>query len=223
MAQKQKRSRGGVSLGPSTDASNTPVVDPTENVKALVIAEGRRQDDLRVASEQHQFEKEQLRASWEVERQSLLRESREKETQRIDAVRTVDVQVAQQRANDAETRAATLAKQVTDSAEALRNQVDQAQVTATAYVDARLVPITETIQGLQRAQYELAGAKVGVADKTDSSAELAAALRPLIESVAALSDDRNNRQGRKAMFDQGQVVFLGLLAIGVGLLGHFIK
>jgi len=43
----------GQSAGPSTDASNTPVVDPTQNVLDLVDAAIRRQDDLRNVSEDY--------------------------------------------------------------------------------------------------------------------------------------------------------------------------
>jgi hypothetical protein len=47
--------------GPSTDRHNEPVVDPTENVKALNAAANERQDDLRELESRHLREILQLR------------------------------------------------------------------------------------------------------------------------------------------------------------------
>jgi hypothetical protein len=54
---------GGVAdnEGPSTDRYNEPVVDPTENVKALNAAANERQDDLRKLESEHLREILQLR------------------------------------------------------------------------------------------------------------------------------------------------------------------
>jgi hypothetical protein len=41
------------SVGPATDRFNAPVIDPTENVKALNSAEAKRQDGLREAESRH--------------------------------------------------------------------------------------------------------------------------------------------------------------------------
>jgi hypothetical protein len=49
------------SIGPSTDRNNEPVVDPTENVKALNAAANDRQDDLRKLESEHLREILQLR------------------------------------------------------------------------------------------------------------------------------------------------------------------
>jgi hypothetical protein len=46
----------GGSIGPSTDRLNNPVIDPTENVKALNAAEAKRQDGLRVLESKHMRE-----------------------------------------------------------------------------------------------------------------------------------------------------------------------
>jgi len=44
---------GGSSNGPATDRSNTPVQDPTPNVRDLVEHSIRRLDDLRAMSSEH--------------------------------------------------------------------------------------------------------------------------------------------------------------------------
>jgi hypothetical protein len=43
----------GASGGPATDRLNEPVIDPTENVKALNAAANERQDDLRKVESEH--------------------------------------------------------------------------------------------------------------------------------------------------------------------------
>src|SRR5687767_3285545 len=77
--------------GLATDALGNPVVDPTENVKALTEAAHIRQDDLRKASDkfnqsqiEHIKELVELRASYE-EKLAIA------EAKRLDAIRAVDV------------------------------------------------------------------------------------------------------------------------------------
>jgi hypothetical protein len=76
--------------------------DPTENVKALVEADRRRQDDLRIMQAAHdrelheaetrrQDEKADLRASYEDK-------LRRAESDRIDAIRAVDAAAVQRAA-----------------------------------------------------------------------------------------------------------------------------
>jgi hypothetical protein len=77
--------------GLATDSGGNPVVDPTENVKALTEAANLRQDDLRKASDRynqseisHVKELAALRASYQ-EKLTIA------EAKRIDAIRSVDV------------------------------------------------------------------------------------------------------------------------------------
>src|SRR5450755_1782409 len=120
------------------------VVDPTENVMALVASQVKRSDDLMAANEKLALatEKRQddLRAivAEHVKEITILRAQfeealREKETQRIDAIRAVDVQAVQRAAEVSAVQATTLATQVQASAETLRTQV---ATTATAQTTA---------------------------------------------------------------------------------------
>jgi hypothetical protein len=187
------------SPGPGVDASGWPVRDPTETVIALQAAAVKRQDDLRALEGIHV--REILSSQKEHFAEILaLRERYEeklanKESARIDAIRTVDVANVQRAAEVAAEAVQTLATQVPITAEAVRAAQAQA-----------LDPITKAIAELQRAQYELQGQKVGGVETKDSAAELAAALalamNPVVqgltaqgEAVAALVRDRNERTG----------------------------
>src|ERR1039458_6706070 len=112
----------GSSLGPATDRTNQPVQDPTPNVLDLVRAETKRQDDLRRAEAQHNREVATIRHDYEQQlRQADRYEAdvrskyedrlREKETQRLDAIRTVDVANVESARVLSEARANTLATQ----------------------------------------------------------------------------------------------------------------
>lgn len=125
--------------------NNGAVVDPTENVKELVRAEKQRQDDLRLAAEKlfasqlaasdklselrSVHDKELLRATTDkLESDAKLRADYSDkiaatEKARVDAIRLVDtgaVAIANERAT---ATANTLAKTVTDTAQALSTQV----------------------------------------------------------------------------------------------------
>jgi hypothetical protein len=113
--------------------------DPSPNVQDLVRLAMERQDDLREMEAGHERYVAELRSAHAAE-------LRAGETERINAIRAVDVGAA-----------AILANQVAASAEALRGQVEAArQQTATALA-AALEPIQKDIQDLRRAQYEAQG------------------------------------------------------------------
>jgi hypothetical protein len=128
------------------DASGNPVIDPTQNVLDLVDAAIRRQDDLREVEAQHIREILNLRAEYD-------RELREAESNRIDAIRAVDVGAVNRAAEVAATQATVLAAQLSATADASR----------TGLV-AALEPIQKDIQELRKAQYEIAGAKANVGE-----------------------------------------------------------
>lgn len=159
--------QAGGSIGPATDAQNTPVIDPTENVLQLVDAAVQRQDDLRQQESAHLRELMSLRAQHD-------QQMREKETERIDSIRAVDVQAVQRSAEVQVTQATALATQVSVSAETLRTQVAAAASAAAVSLAAALVPIQEAIADLRRAQYEQQGQKAAVVEtKTDTSRVMA--------------------------------------------------
>jgi hypothetical protein len=145
------------SPGPGVDAQGRPVVDPTENVKALTEAAVARLDDLRTADTIHLRELMELRAYYD----GLLRQA---ETARIDAIRAVDVGNVQ--------RAAEVAAA---QAEALRNQVAAAATASQTSLAAALDPIQKDIADLRRAQYEAQGKQGQVVEARAGTGALYAA------------------------------------------------
>ena len=154
----------GVSQGPATDRQNAPVVDPTENVLNLVGAAIRRQDDLREAHTKHVEKLDEVR---EYYRQEI----REAEAKRIDAIRAVDVNAAQQQVSVAEIRASALASQVAAAAEAQRNQVSAAATAFEQRLNQALAPIQEAVADLRRVQYEQQGQRAQVVESRGAGEE----------------------------------------------------
>lgn len=127
--------------GLGVDSQGGPVVDPTQNVLDLVNAAVARLNDLRDTDKDHYKEIATLRAEYDEK-------LRQKEAERIDAIRAVDVSNVQRAADVVATQAETLRKQVTD--------------TATAFavsLSAALQPILKDIADLRQVQYETAGGK----------------------------------------------------------------
>lgn len=126
--------------------------DPTENVKVLVDAAMQRQDDLR------EMESEHVRELMARDRE-FATAMRKAETERIDAIRAVDVGAVQRAAEVQATQAATLAGQVATTADAFR-----------ASLAAALAPIQASIEDLRRAQYEAQGQKTQVVEARQGTA-----------------------------------------------------
>jgi hypothetical protein len=155
------------------DASGRSVIDPTKNVDALVSAAIQRQDDLREMEAKHTRE---LNAMRDIHADQL----RTSESARLDAIRSVDITAVQRAAEVSATQAATLAPQVTASADALRIAVEQAAVQARTSLSLALEPIQKDIADLRRVQYEAAGSKTQVIDTRDSRADSRANLAIVI-------------------------------------------
>lgn len=162
-ARRRRRGGGGISQGPATDRFNEPVIDPTENVLALVAAANLRQDDLRIMTAAHLKEISDLRAKHATE-------LRLAEAARIDAIRLIDVGAVNRAAEVASTQAATLATQVATVAEAMRGQVTAAATASTVALAAALEPIQKDVSDLRRVQFEQQGAKdVRTTDRSQSN------------------------------------------------------
>jgi hypothetical protein len=139
--------------GPGVDAQGRPVIDPTRNVLGLVEAAVKRLDDLADLRSAYDRRLGEQRLYYEDKMRELDKELRKAESDRIDAIRAVDVGNVQ--------RAAEVAGA---QAEALRTTV---AATATAF-DAKIVavldPIQKDIADLRRAQYEAQGQKTQVVE-----------------------------------------------------------
>jgi uncharacterized phage infection (PIP) family protein YhgE len=134
-----------------------PVIDPTANVLSLVEAAVKRLDDLRAADAHRLEELMTLRAMFE-EKLSL------KESQRIDAIRAVDVAAVAVASERADQKASVLASQVAQTAETLRSLVaetTQAQVKALEQVSSQL---GDRIGLLEKSQYQISGTGKGMRD-----------------------------------------------------------
>jgi hypothetical protein len=131
--------------------------DPTENVLDLVAAETKRQDDLRL-----------MESTWrdklDVARSYHAKEIRKAETDRIDAIRAVDVGNVQRAAEVAATQASILENRVSESAETLRKQVADTAIQMDAKLAGVIDPIQKRLDDLTRAQYETVGQKTQVAE-----------------------------------------------------------
>jgi hypothetical protein len=184
-----------------------PIIDPTENVKALSEAANKRQDDLREAFEKlvnARLEGVAALAKFSIdatvsERNAEIRrldsearlraEFNEKqqtaESKRIDAIRAVDVNavaVASTRATD---QASVLATQVSQSAEALRALVATTAATVATSQQQLANTLSARLTTLEQAGYQNQG-KSTVQDP---------AFQELLKQVTALTQAQNNGVG----------------------------
>ncbi len=132
--------------GAATDSLGRAVLDPTKNVLDLVEAAIRRQDDLRQLDGNWRDKVDAIRAQHAME-------IRRAETERIDAIRAVDIGNVQRAAEVQATQALALATQVTALAETVRVQVQ-----------AVVAPIQNDIADLRRSQSESVGQKTHVVE-----------------------------------------------------------
>jgi hypothetical protein len=167
-----------------------PYVDPTENVKTLVEADRRRQDDLREMQARHVVElmsAETRRMDEKAEmRAEHAKETRVIETARVDAIRLVDVG-AQNRA--AEVQAATqaaLAAQLVATAEASRSQVAASATAFAQSLAAELEPMKKDIRDVRDRQSQDAGGKQQVVETRDVRAENRLSINTVVVVIGAL-------------------------------------
>jgi len=144
------RADSGSSQGPAVDRAGAPVIDPTENVTALVKAGLERQDELRKQESAHIHELLDLRAAYDAQ-------LRVAESRRIDAIRAVDVAAVAQAAQVSATQATILATQVSASAETLRTTVAASALSSANALSAALGPMQTSIDALRQAQYQQQG------------------------------------------------------------------
>ncbi len=161
--------------GQGVDYRGSPVIDPTENVKALSAAADKRQDDLRsldakinALREEHLKEIMNLRADYETQ-------LRIAEAKRIDAIRLVDTTAVAVQNERAVATATTLAKTVQDSAQVLSAQVTKSAddlrtlVATTAAESSRslqqqFAAITTRLSALEQGSVNTSGVGAGRSD-----------------------------------------------------------
>jgi hypothetical protein len=198
-------------------AEEKPVIDPTENVKALSEAANKRQDDLRAADGIIN----ELRAANLKEIMVLRADYEDKlrvaEAKRIDAIRLVDTNAVAVANERAVATATSLAKTVQDSAQVLSTQLtksadDVRQLVATTAAESnrnlqqQFAAIITRISALEQGSAEGVGKQ-----KFQDPAQLAmtAAVQKLIE---AQSNQAGAGIGRGEIFAGIAVVLTLLLA-----------
>lgn len=199
----------GISQGPATDTHNRPVVDPTQNVMALVQAASRRQDDLRLASKElndakllHLKEISDLRAIH-------ANELRQAESDRLDSIRQVDREDVNKTALAAQAAIATLAATAATTAETLRTQVaTTAQAQQTSFQTA-MGEVVKRISALELSSSEGKG-KQAVTDP---------ALTALVEEVKHLAASRQQATGGKTNMTLIGGLVMGAVVIITSLVG----
>lgn len=155
--------------GQATDARGLTAQDPTFNVIALnkALSKSIRREVALI-----------------VKYQAKLAHA---ESARIDAIHAADEAAKAREALVNAAQQATLAKQVTDTAEAFRVQVENQRVTTAEALDARLLPISTTLAEIQKVMYAGQGEKVGTVDATAVAREAA---REAAAAVAATQGSR---------------------------------
>jgi hypothetical protein len=209
MANQPPRAKGA---GLGVDARGGPVVDPTENVIALVQANKERADDLRKAD--RNLAKAELKA---VRREAKLRtwhnkEMRKLESGRLDAIRNVDVAARITDQKTALDAIQALAAQTQSNRDALSKQVADV---AAALAEANK-PQLDRIAALERTSYMGAGEKA-VADP--AMALLAESVAQLVKQNAQGSGER--RGATTAVLGMKDLVLFAL-AVGAGIIA-FLK
>ena len=155
---------------PATDRHNSPVIDPSLNVKELNAASiaalsKEMRHGLKAVDDKSSMRADIAGLNANHNKELLDRESahnkelRLAETARIDAIRLVDTGNVTRAAEVATAQATALATAVVQSAEALRLQVEATRVATRSELETALRPITTTIESLRQPQFQQQGEK----------------------------------------------------------------
>lgn len=199
--------------GLGVDRFGGPVIDPTENVKALNTAEAKRQDDLRLAQQRfvdaqiaHVKELGQLRADHAKEVRNL-------ETERLNSIRAVDVAGGEREAKRALDAVQALAATSATNTETLRNAVTSSATAIAKQTAETFAEVSARIAALERSSYEGKG-KEAVADPM---------LAQLVLEVKSLAASGGMASGAsKGMRDMYGWLFGGAMFV-IAVVGLFMK
>lgn len=195
--------------GPGVDAKGNPVIDPTENVKALSEAANKRQDDLREFIKQL-FDRELAALRRELETFSRhQRELDQAESARLDSIRQVDREDVAKTAVTSNTAIATLAKQTTDLATTLQRQVSDTAAAAEARSSAQYNDTQKRLQSIELQLSEGKG-KQAVADPQ---------LADMVAELRKLTSGKDIGSGKDQGISLAWFVLMGLLAASSMLYG----
>jgi hypothetical protein len=153
----------GRRTGVDVDVHGAAIVDPTANVLQLVEAAIRRQDDLRYADERLAGEQQRHLKELLGLRSEFSKEMRQLETERINAIRQVDVTAVRTEADRALVAIQTLAAQTATDREKLRTDVAVTAQTIAKQTSDTVGQLNDRIAALERTSYEGKG-KEAVSD-----------------------------------------------------------
>lgn len=200
--------------GHAVDAGGNTVADPSQNVGALVIAEGRRQDDLRCAEQRRQ---DDLRLAAKelagvntlhAQEIALLRDKHSadmaaKESGRVDSLRQGDREENTRAATAAQANIASLALTTAQLADTLRNQV----ASTAAAAEARQVSYSGDVgKRLTAVELSLSEGK-GKQQVSDPAMERLAVL------VEKLASAQQTGAGMKQGMSDGVKLIIALLTV----------
>lgn len=202
--------------GIGVDAAGGQVVDPTENVKALMEASIKALTDQSELRAQLADEKilRMERELAQVDRLIILRAEHAKETRgydndRWDKIRTIDMANASATAAQLLAAVNNYAAAQERMAQTLRDQVAATADAANKNLSALINPIVDRLAILERASYTVAG-RSAVTDP--AMTELVAEMRKL---VIGRADDR----GKAAGLSLSAALFMGVLSVIATLIG----
>jgi hypothetical protein len=110
---------------------------------------------------------------------------RTQEAARLDAIRAVDIANVESARQVAEARANTLATQQQASADALRNQVEQARITTADALAQTVAPLQKAIEDLRQAQYQQQGEKSSQVETSTGDRDALAVRQAEIQAAQA--------------------------------------
>lgn len=193
-----------------------PMIDPTRNVLDLVEASVARQDDLRVSSDKRLDSELRHLNDMMILRADHAREIGALESNRLNAIRQVDVLAVSTAADRAQAAIQTLAASTATNAETLRNMVANTAQTMATQLNSTVMAITERLAALEKSSYKGEGR---LAYSDPAIAELMSEMKGLVSSRALYS---GKSAGSQAMW--GYVVGgIGLLFTLVSLAAVLIK
>jgi len=200
-------------------APNEKIIDPTENVQNLVKEVVIRIDALREAERRHE---ESLRTSERRLIESEIRSVREvvqlradhdkelalKESDRINAIRLVDVNAVAIAAERTNQQAQVLASQLATSAEANRSLVATTAASQKQQLDQIITPILDRLTALEQQQYKGLGSVGQVPTQVQEQ------LDRITASISGLKESRDRGEGTKGISTS---VLLVLVSLGTAV------
>jgi len=146
------------SQGPATDRHNSPVVDPTKNVRKEFKSLRREQAEMTKAAVQALRREQKLHNKYGAI-------GAKAERRRVNAIHKADVAAGQREAVTAAAITAALAKQVADTAEAMRSTTERERASTAVTLEQVVKPLRDGQTELTRAMWEGAGGKQAIGEQ----------------------------------------------------------